>query len=127
MTVASHRVEDGSDRRDDELASAIAAGDVSALEVLYARHGALAYSFALRILDDAARAADVVEVAFLDLWRGGQIGSDEPDSMQIRVVRRVGRAAAEDIRGHRLLAKAAGGPGPQRAVAGMHALPARAG
>src|SRR2546429_7526685 len=55
---------------DLELAEALAAGQVDALALLYDRYGALSYSVALRVLGDPGRAEDVVQDAFLKVWRG---------------------------------------------------------
>jgi RNA polymerase sigma-70 factor, ECF subfamily len=41
---------------------------VDALAELYDRYGALAYSVALRVLDDPSRAEDVVQEAYLRVW-----------------------------------------------------------
>jgi RNA polymerase sigma factor (sigma-70 family) len=60
----------GGGRTDSELAAGLAARDQSALADLYDRYGALAYSVALRILDDPGRAEDVVQDAFLKVWNG---------------------------------------------------------
>src|SRR5256885_16733006 len=57
-------------RSDPELGAALAAGDQSALAELYDRYGGLAYSVALRVLGDPGRAEDVVQDAFLKVWRG---------------------------------------------------------
>jgi RNA polymerase sigma-70 factor (ECF subfamily) len=55
-------------RSDDELASALAARDESALAEMFDRYGALAYGVALRMLGDPGRAEDAVQDAFVKLW-----------------------------------------------------------
>ena len=53
---------------DVQLDEQLAAGDVRALEVLYDRYGALAYSVAVRVLGDPGKAEDVVQDVFLKVW-----------------------------------------------------------
>jgi RNA polymerase sigma-70 factor (ECF subfamily) len=54
---------------DEALLDALQRRDVRALEVLYDRHGRHAYSLAYRILNDSTAAEDVVQEAFLNVWR----------------------------------------------------------
>ena len=54
---------------DVQLVARCAEGDESALAELYDRFGRAAYALALRIVRDATQAEDVVQEAFLDLWR----------------------------------------------------------
>jgi RNA polymerase sigma-70 factor (ECF subfamily) len=53
---------------DTDLAAQLAVGDQTALAELYDRYGRLAYSVALRVLDDPGRAEDAVQEAFLRIW-----------------------------------------------------------
>ena len=46
-------------------------GDARAFEVLFDRHGGPAFSLAYRMCGSRARAEDVVQEAFLSLWRAG--------------------------------------------------------
>src|SRR5580704_12465434 len=46
----------------------MAAGSQDALAQLYDRYSGLAYGIALRVLGDPARAEDVVQEAFLNIW-----------------------------------------------------------
>jgi RNA polymerase sigma-70 factor (ECF subfamily) len=48
----------------------VEASDERAFEVLYDRHARIAYSLAYRLLGDAAAAEDLVQDAFLAVWRG---------------------------------------------------------
>jgi RNA polymerase sigma-70 factor (ECF subfamily) len=52
------------------LVTRCAKGDEGALAELYDLFGRAAYALALRIVRDASQAEDVVQEAFLDLWRG---------------------------------------------------------
>ena len=54
---------------DDQLISAICDGAEWAMEVLYERHSRYAYALAFRILHDASAAEDIVQEAFLSVWR----------------------------------------------------------
>lgn len=47
----------------------LAAGDAEALDGLFERYGAMAYSIALRVTGDPSTAEDVVQDAFLGAWR----------------------------------------------------------
>jgi RNA polymerase sigma-70 factor (ECF subfamily) len=59
---------------DERAVELIAMGSPQGIEILYDRHGALAYGLAVRVLDDAGAAEDVVQEVFLSLWRGGAAG-----------------------------------------------------
>jgi RNA polymerase sigma-70 factor (ECF subfamily) len=54
---------------DEELMRRVAASDTSAFSVLYDRHSTVAYSLAYRIAGRRAAADDIVQEAFLSLWR----------------------------------------------------------
>jgi RNA polymerase sigma-70 factor, ECF subfamily len=56
---------------DEELMPLIGAKDAEAFEVLYDRHGGVAYSLAYRIVGDRAAAEDVTQEAFISIWRSG--------------------------------------------------------
>jgi RNA polymerase sigma-70 factor (ECF subfamily) len=55
---------------DDVLMSALKERDLSALAGLYDRYGRLAYALAYRILGETEAAEDVVQDAFISVWRG---------------------------------------------------------
>ncbi len=56
---------------DEELMELVDAGETRAFEVIFDRHSTAAYSLALRICGRRALAEDIVQEAFLSLWRSG--------------------------------------------------------
>jgi len=54
---------------DEALISAIAAGDERAMRPLYNRHRVRVFRFAIRLVDDAAAAEEIVSEAFIEVWR----------------------------------------------------------
>lgn len=54
---------------DEALVALLARGDDQALALLYDRYGTIAYTLARQVVRDAALAEDVVQEAFLTLWR----------------------------------------------------------
>ena len=57
---------------DEELMVTIAEGETGALEALYDRYGGPSYSLALRILGDREAAEEVVQDAFVAVWRSAE-------------------------------------------------------
>jgi RNA polymerase sigma-70 factor (ECF subfamily) len=56
---------------DEELMQLVYRGNAAAFEVVYDRHADAAYSLALRMCRQRSLAEDVVQEAFLSLWRSG--------------------------------------------------------
>jgi RNA polymerase sigma-70 factor, ECF subfamily len=56
---------------DEELMPLVGEKDPEAFEVLYDRHGGVAYSLAYRIVGEKAAAEDVTQEAFISIWRSG--------------------------------------------------------
>jgi RNA polymerase sigma-70 factor (ECF subfamily) len=56
---------------DEELMQRASAGEASAFEVIFDRHGGAAFSLAYRMCGRRPLAEDVVQEAFLSLWRSG--------------------------------------------------------
>jgi RNA polymerase sigma-70 factor (ECF subfamily) len=54
---------------DEELMLVVQDGDPRAFEVLYDRHGGAAFSLAYRMVGTRAIAEDIVQEAFLSIWR----------------------------------------------------------
>jgi RNA polymerase sigma-70 factor, ECF subfamily len=55
---------------DEDLLTLIERGDADAFEVIYERHSRVAFSLAFRLLGDRPSAEDLVQDAFLAVWRG---------------------------------------------------------
>jgi len=56
---------------DEELMPLIGSRDPEAFEVFFDRHGGAAYSLAYRIVGEQTAAEDVVQEAFISIWRSG--------------------------------------------------------
>ena len=56
---------------DEELMALVAKGQARAFETIYQRHGGAAFSLAYRMWGTRNTAEDVVQEAFLSLWRSG--------------------------------------------------------
>jgi RNA polymerase sigma-70 factor (ECF subfamily) len=56
---------------DEDLMQLVRRGDSQAFEVVYERHATAAFSLAYRIVGTRNAAEDVVQEAFLSLWRSG--------------------------------------------------------
>jgi hypothetical protein len=68
---------------DAALIEAVAAGDRTAMQVLYARHHVRIYRFLLRLTNDASLADELVSDVFFVAWRGelrGQVGALDLDA-----------------------------------------------
>jgi RNA polymerase sigma-70 factor (ECF subfamily) len=54
---------------DEDLMPLVEVGDAEALAALYDRHGRMAYSLAYRMMGEKQEAEDVVQEAFIKVWR----------------------------------------------------------
>ena len=67
---------------DEQLISAICKGEESAVEVLYERYHRYAYALAYRILHDPVASEDIVQDAFLSIWRKASLYQAQNGSVQ---------------------------------------------
>ena len=56
---------------DEDLVQFIRDGEVRAFEVIFDRHASAAFSLAYRMCGRRAMAEDIVQEAFMSLWRSG--------------------------------------------------------
>jgi RNA polymerase sigma-70 factor, ECF subfamily len=59
------------DLADEDLMQLVRRGDADAFELVYERHSSAAFSLAYRMCGSRGAAEDVVQEAFLSLWRSG--------------------------------------------------------
>lgn len=64
-----HRPSDGAQPSDTALLAQARAGDAASFATVYDRHAAAAYGLARRMLHSPSAAQDVVQEAFISLWR----------------------------------------------------------
>lgn len=87
-----------SEPTDEELLSAICRGEESALEVLYERYHRYAYALACRIVRDPLASEDIVQDAFLSIWRKASSYQAQHGSVQSWVQAIVRHRAIDKIR-----------------------------
>ena len=83
---------------DEQLISAICKGEESAIEVLYERYHRYAYALAYRILRDQVTSEDIVQDAFLSVWRKASSYQAQNGSVQNWIQAIVRNRAIDKIR-----------------------------
>ena len=84
---------------DSELLARVGAGDDAALGVLYDRYGGAAFGLAFRMLGDRGTAEDIVQEAFLAVWRRGSTFDLGRGSVKAWLLSIVRNAAIDRTRG----------------------------
>jgi RNA polymerase sigma-70 factor (ECF subfamily) len=83
---------------DEELMELVDAGEVRAFEVIFDRHAGAGYSLALRMCGRRALADDIVQEAFLSLWRSGTSYDRARGSVRSWVLSAVHNRAVDALR-----------------------------
>jgi RNA polymerase sigma-70 factor (ECF subfamily) len=84
---------------DERVIDLIAQGSPEGIEMLYDRYGRLAYTLALRVLGDTGGAEDVVQEAFLSIWRRASSYRPNRGSLRTWVCSIVHHRAIDRLRG----------------------------
>src|SRR5262245_66022232 len=90
-----------SDDADRAVLALVVDGQLDALQELYDRYRVMAYSIALRITSDAALAEDVVQDAFLGVWRNASRYVDGRGSVKTWLLSIVHHRAIDAVRRRR--------------------------
>jgi RNA polymerase sigma-70 factor (ECF subfamily) len=88
------------DRTDEELIAALAGRELSALDALYDRYHRVAFSMAYRVLGDRGTAEDVVQDAFLSVWRQAKSFRRERGSARTWLMSIVHHRSIDKLRSH---------------------------
>jgi RNA polymerase sigma-70 factor (ECF subfamily) len=83
---------------DEELMARVREGDADAFEVIYDRHCGVAFSLAYRMCGRRAGAEDVMQEAFLALWRSGARYDHTRGSVRNWILRIVHNRAVDALR-----------------------------
>jgi RNA polymerase sigma-70 factor (ECF subfamily) len=89
-----------SERTDEELIAALAGRELSALDALYDRYHRVAFSMAYRVLGDRGAAEDVVQDAFLSVWRQAKSFRRERGSARTWLMSIVHHRSIDKLRSH---------------------------
>jgi RNA polymerase sigma factor (sigma-70 family) len=89
------------DDADQAVLALVIAGQLDALQELYDRDRVIAYSIALRITADASLAEDVVQDAFLGVWRNAARYADGRGSVKTWLLSIVHHRAVDAVRRRR--------------------------
>jgi RNA polymerase sigma-70 factor, ECF subfamily len=89
-----------SERTDEDLITALAGRELSALDALYDRYHRVAFSMAYRVLGDRGTAEDVVQDAFLSVWRQAKSFRRERGSARTWLMSIIHHRSIDKLRSH---------------------------
>jgi len=84
---------------DDAILELLSRGDPEAMEALYDRYSAVAFTIAMRVLRDESAAEDAVQDAFLSVWRRAASYRPERGTLRAWLCTIVRNRAIDMIRG----------------------------
>jgi RNA polymerase sigma-70 factor (ECF subfamily) len=97
--MKSPRPDEPAQLSEQDLATAMAAGQTEALAALYDRYAGIAYAVAVRVLGDAGRAEDVVQEAFLKVWHSSANFDARRGSLRTWILAVTRNRAIDHLRG----------------------------
>ena len=97
--TSDHGGQDGVIGSDARMLDLLARAEPEGIEMLYDRYSALAYTLAFRVLNDAGAAEDVVQEAFLSVWRRASTYRSDRGSLRTWVCSIVHHRALDRLRG----------------------------
>lgn len=83
---------------DEDLISLVAQSDAQAFAILYDRHSRAAYSLAYRMMGDKQPAEDLLQDAFLKVWRGATSYHTECGSLRTWILSIVHNRGSDQLR-----------------------------
>jgi RNA polymerase sigma-70 factor (ECF subfamily) len=83
---------------DEDLISLVAQSDAQAFAILYDRHSRAAYSLAYRMMGDKHAAEDLLQDAFLKVWRGATSYRTERGSLRTWILSIVHNRGIDQLR-----------------------------
>src|SRR5437899_5443399 len=86
--------------QDSQMAAQLKRGETSAIESLYDRYGRLAYGLAFRIVNERGAAEDVVQDAFVSVWRNAAGFDTSRGSLRNWLLSIVRNRAIDRLRGN---------------------------
>ncbi|MEO8898207.1 MAG: sigma-70 family RNA polymerase sigma factor [Candidatus Dormibacter sp.] len=90
---------------DDRMVDLLARAEPEGIEMLYDLYSGLAYTLAFRVLNDAGAAEDVVQEAFLSVWRRASTYRSDRGSLRTWVCSIVHHRALDRLRGRAGMAR----------------------
>jgi RNA polymerase sigma-70 factor, ECF subfamily len=96
--VGRRNGEDHARLADEDLVVQVAGGDERSFEVLYDRHGKVAWSLAFRLLGEREAAEDLVQEAFLSVWNGAAGYSQAKGSVRTWILSILHHRAVDRLR-----------------------------
>ena len=84
---------------DERMLDLLSRGEPEGVEMLYDRYSGLAYTLAFRVLNDTGAAEDVVQEAFLSIWRRASTYRSDRGSLRTWVCSIVHHRALDRLRG----------------------------
>ena len=96
--IGRRQSEDRTRLADEDLLARVDDHDERAFEVLYDRHGKVAWSLAFRLLGDREAAEDLVQEAFVAVWNGASAYSAAKGSVRTWILSIVHHRAVDRLR-----------------------------